>query len=156
MKSKSGASFSRGSSKQDYATPADFMVAVEKRFGPIDFDLAASLENAKAPRFYTERDNSLIQGWHKSKGLLWLNPPFNDIAPWARKCAKESALGAAILFLTPASIGSEWFANFVFPYARVLALRPRISFDGKNPYPKDCILSVFHNPIPGMELWRWK
>jgi phage N-6-adenine-methyltransferase len=130
------------------------MAAVVARFGPIDVDLAASEHNTKATTFISEATNSLSVSWVIS-GRLWLNPPFDNITPWAMKCAEESRKGASILFLTPASIGSEWFANYVFPFARVLALRPRLSFDGKNPYPKDCILSVYPGG-PGLELWKWK
>jgi hypothetical protein len=39
-------------SKQDYATPDDFMAAVVKRFGPISFDLAAHARNKKHARYF--------------------------------------------------------------------------------------------------------
>jgi hypothetical protein len=32
--------------------------------------------------------------------------------------------------LTPASVGSEWFNDFVKESAHVLALRPRMTFEG--------------------------
>lgn len=38
-------------SKQDYATPDDFIKAVESRFGPIQFDLAAHASNKKHERY---------------------------------------------------------------------------------------------------------
>jgi hypothetical protein len=48
-----GARISTGkNNKQDYATPADFMAAVTKRFGPIAFDLAAHASNAKSPNYF--------------------------------------------------------------------------------------------------------
>lgn len=152
----SGAGFNRGASRQDYATPPDFMAAVTKRFGEIDVDLAASRENAKAFRFITEDMDSLQEPWHNHGGLLWLNPPFDDIAPWAAKCASEAELGARILFLTPASVGANWFAQHVHGRAHVIALNGRMSFDGKAPYPKDCILSVFGFGVNGFSVWRWK
>jgi hypothetical protein len=105
-----GASFARGQSKQDYATP------------------------------------------------LWLNPPFDPISPWAIKCAVSapirSSMSRKILFLVPASVGSEWYAQHVHENALVLLLRPRLSFDGKNPYPKDCLLAVY-GERPGVECWKW-
>jgi phage N-6-adenine-methyltransferase len=147
-----------GQSKQDYATPRAFIEAVEKRFGPLIHDLAAHKENTRCATFYSEADDSLMREWAMEfpRGNLWLNPPFSRIDPWAAKCAKESASRCGlILFLTPASVGSEWFANHVEKQALVLALRPRLSFDGKNPYPKDCILSVFGLGITGFATWRW-
>ena len=48
-----GARISTGkNNKQDYATPADLMAAVERRFGPIAFDLAAHAGNAKSPKYF--------------------------------------------------------------------------------------------------------
>jgi phage N-6-adenine-methyltransferase len=111
---RTGASLVRGQSKQDYETPMEFIRAVEKRFGPLTVDLAASAENAKAPRHISEKENSLICPWAATAvDNCWLNPPFGNIAPWAKKCAEESEHGARILMLVPASIGSNWFAEHV-------------------------------------------
>jgi len=152
-----GPTIKRGKSKQDYSTPKEFLDAVRARFGSIDADLAASAANAVSPAFYdVAKEDSLTRAWNELGGWLWLNPPFNNIEPWAAKCAAESALGARILFLTPASVGSNWFQQWVYPSANVLMLNPRISFDGKNAFPKDLILSVFSGGMRGMQPWRWK
>jgi phage N-6-adenine-methyltransferase len=144
----------RHQSRQDYATPWEFMDPVVKRFGEISCDLAAHAKNKKCDRFFSPKEDSFSQHWHKIPGILWLNPPFNDITPWARKCAAESDKGAQILFLTPASIGSCWFADYVFSKALVIGLTGRISFDGKAPYPKDCMLSCYGFGA-GFEVWDW-
>jgi phage N-6-adenine-methyltransferase len=145
-----------GMSVQTYATPTDFMAAVELRFGEVEFDLAASSENAKAFRFFHEGHDSLKQDWTKLRGNLWLNPPFRDISPWAEKCSVSHLHELRqILFLTPASVGANWFRDHVHKKALVLALAPRLSFDGKNPYPKDCILSIY-GVTPGFDVWTWK
>lgn len=154
----SGASFKRGKSRQDYETPKCFIDPVVDRFGPLSFDLAASASNTKAPRFFSVEDNSLIQKWCEIGGTLWLNPPFDNISPWAEKCAIESRRGSKILFLTPASIGANWFRDFVHRRSLVIALNGRIPFDPKNPtwgYPKDCMLSCFGFD-PGFEVWTWR
>lgn len=151
---KTGASFSRGQSRQDYETPKAFISAVETRFGPLIVDLAASKINAKAPRCFTKDDNSLAQCWAEWRGNLWLNPPFDDIAPWAEKCARES-IHNRILFLVPASVGSNWFKSHVFNKANVIFLNGRLSFDGIAPFPKDCMLCEFGH-APGFEVWDWK
>lgn len=151
-----GASFNRGGSKQDYPTPWEFIHACEKRFGKIVIDLAASAENTKTEKFFSIEDNSLIQPWHEIAGNGWLNPEFGNITPWAKKCMEESELGAKVLFLTPASIGANWFKNYVHRKALVLALNGRIQFIGtKDPYPKDCILSAFGFGETGFDVWTW-
>lgn len=154
----SGAAHHRGESKQDYATPPEFIAAVKRRFGIRDFDhdLAASLENAKALRFFSEAVDSLAQDWSALRGDLWLNPPFANIAPWARKCAESGcSIDRRIFFLVPAAVGSNWHAQHVDGHALVLLLNGRISFDGKGPYPKDCCLAIY-GAAPGYEVWRWK
>lgn len=162
----------RGRSKQDYETPPDFIAAVEERFGPLSVDLAARKDNAKVKLYVSPEENSLSVLWTQRfpRCNLWLNPPFSDIGPWAEKCARETKEARArrewttILFLTPASIGSDWFADHVHQKALVLGLRPRLKFVGMKPnpktgkvdgYPKDLMLSVFGLP-PGFDTWRWK
>lgn len=143
-----------GRSRQDYETPWELIQAVE-HFLDIDYfttDLAATEKNSKA--LYWLRD-SLDTDWSTLRGWCWLNPPFADIGPWVRKCFNTPQ--ANIALLVPASVGSEWFRCYVFNRARILALSPRISFDSKGPYPKDCILALYsQGHPPGFELWRWK
>ena len=158
----------RGKSKQDYGTPWEFIHAVEDRFGPIVRDLAAHDRNAKAPLFYSEATDSLAQSWatHHPTGNLWLNPPFGDIAPWAEKCALESSMRHGfILMLTPASIGSVWFAKHTHRKAMVFGLSQRMIFEGMAPnpktgkidgYPKDLMLSVYGMGVNGFDVWSWK
>lgn len=145
----------RGRSKQDYSTPPEFMRAIAVRFGVPAWDLAASSENTKAPRWLGTDQDSLSVKWHELNGLLWLNPPFANIGVWAEKCLREAALGARILFLTPASVGSNWYRDFIHERARVVFLNGRITFQGcDDSYPKDLMLTVFGDR-PGFEIWTW-
>lgn len=160
---RTGASMSRHNSKQDVGTPREFIAAAEKRFGAMAIDLAADRDNAKAPRFITEAEDSLAANWEAAiydDENAWLNPPFADIAPWAAKCAAWLALRrrGRILLLTPASVGTNWFADHVHGKAYVLGLQGRITFVGsKDPYPKDLMLSVFDPATgPGFDLWNWR
>lgn len=151
-----------------YSTPTDFIQAVEKRFGKIGFDLAASPENAKVEKYFTEEDNSLIQDWSKiDAGILWLNPPYSNIGQWAKKCYEESIKpeweNKWILLLIPASTGTNYFKQYIHKKAKVHFLSPRMSFDGVNPYPKDLILCQYgyYFDFDGVsvddyyECWRW-
>jgi phage N-6-adenine-methyltransferase len=157
---KTGASLNRGRSRQDYGTPWEFIRAVVDRFGPLDHDLAASEKNAKASTFYDEASDSISKDWGRAHptGNLWLNPPFAYIEPWANKCEFESNRRHGLIFLlTPASIGTEWFAKYVHRKALVLALSPRLTFEGTDdPYPKDLMLSVYGYGMNGFDTWRWR
>lgn len=149
-----------GLSRQDYGTPCEFIHAVQDRFGPITRDLAASSANAKALKFYGIEDNSLLQPWAENDptGLLWLNPPFANLREWAQKCAHEAPRRLGLIaMLTPASVGSNWFVEHLHRKAMVLALSPRITFEGEStPYVKDLQLSVFGYGMNGFDVWRWK
>lgn len=157
---KSGAAHNKGKSKQDYATPPEFVAAVARRFGPITWDLAATAENTKAPLCITPEQDSFSVRWHtlEPNGVLWLNPPFAHIAPWAQKCGVEAMAGARVIMLTPASVGTEWYADHVFGVASSMFIRPRLQFVGKeDPYPKDLMLSLFgFDGLAPFECWRWK
>lgn len=169
-----------GKSKQDYGTPWELIRAVEKRWGKLALDLAAhdSGDNAKAPAWFGESDDYLKQKFTPGLGLpddalCWCNPPFENIGPWAAKWLRDSIKGARIIALVPASIGAEWFADHCESSARVVALRPRLAFEGGGhqagcvdetcmgcqTYPKDCMLLLWG---PGFEqdarffTWRWK
>lgn len=145
-----------GASRQDYGTPRELLDAVRSRFGTITVDLAAHVRNRVAPDWIGPERDSLAQDWTRYGGLLWLNPPFAKIAPWAAKCAASVGPTRTILLLTPASIGSRWFVDHVWRRALVIALVPRLTFDGcDTPYPKDCMLSVYGHD-PGFDVWEWR
>lgn len=161
MADGTGPSIKRGRSKQDHGTPREFLDAVEKRFGPIAWDLAAHSGNHVVPRYLgpgsSVADDSLSIDWGLLDGPLWLNPEFANIAPWAAKCSHHRFRHSPILFLTPASIGTDWFDEHVKDSAFVLGLSPRMTFVGSDdPYPKDLMLSVFYAGLSGFSTWRWK
>ena len=145
----------RGTSKQDYGTPPEFIAAVERRFGRLHVDLAARADNARCPIFVPPERDSLAISWAEFSGKrCWLNPPFGNIKPWAKKCS--SMRGLHIVMLTPASVGANWFADYVHGKAIVLALSPRITFVGESdPFPKDCMLSIFGLGVAAFDVWRW-
>lgn len=158
LASKTGPTVNRHHSKQDFETPDPFLRAVESRFGPISWDLAADSENYKGPDgcYYDLQDDSLKQIWSGIGGLLFLNPPFSVLEPWVEKCKLESMNGADILALLPASVGSNWFAEHVDKRAFVYFLRPRLVFVGhSDPYPRDLMLCRFNLLKSGYECWRW-
>ncbi len=149
----------RGRSKQDYGTPWPFIRELEARFGPIVFDLAASRENAKAPLFLTKEEDAFKFHWDRDTmpGTQFLNPEFADIYPYAEKLAAECRYRHGLtLLLTPASVGTLWFARHVHGKAVVLPLSPRLTFEGTtDPYPKDLMLSVYGYGMHGFDPWRW-
>lgn len=154
--------YNKATSKQDYETPQDILDAISTRFDmPIAVDLACSVDNCKAPiGLDFPRIDSLTFPWAATwpDDLLFLNPPFKDIEPWAAKCALE-ALGmrrGRIVMLTPSAVGSNWYAQHCYKKSLTLSLNGRITFVGSSTgFPKDCMLSVYGGDY-GFEVWRWK
>lgn len=162
---------SSSTSKQNYETPPEFIAAVETRFGSLHVDLACGpldqlditrADNRKAPLgiVYPNEDTFSV-AWAQYYGDMncWLNPEFKRLEPYFEKCAREAASfrdDGKILVLTPASVGANYFSDYVHKRALVLALQPRITFVGeKDPYPKDCVLSIYGPSItPGFDVWR--
>jgi DNA N-6-adenine-methyltransferase Dam len=177
-----GPTIRRGTSKQDYQTDPLFISAIKKRFGRIDFDLAANADNHQADRWFGpggEAPDAIVEMWrdvdpdprdshHHEAGPhrmqnLWLNPPFGEIPRWARKCADwsqwacEDRTAKQLLFLVPCSVGSNWFVESCFQQrALILFLNGRLTFVGETQsYPKDLMLVVYGS-FRGIDCWRWK
>ena len=177
-----GPTINRGKGNNAAGTPMVFVNAVEAKFGPLACDLAATAANKKASHYVDEATNSLSLNWHIMadccrSGLLWLNPPFTNITVWAKKCAAEVQLGARILLLVPASVGANWYWDWVAPFADVYSVG-RMVFDdcydreGKlitTPYPKDLVLAYYNASLTGQSYgdaqlggraelirWRWQ
>lgn len=154
-----GASYHKGSSEQIVCTPEDFLAAVTARFWSFDFDLAATRDNAITSKYFGPRstlgENSLVADW-PDKGIMWLNPPFFNLKPWVSKCSKYKS-GGKIFLLIPASVGSNWWAEFVHDRSFVIFLRPRLTFVGSiTPYPRDLALCVYRYGATGYQTWKWK
>lgn len=166
----SGPTIDRGNSSGDIWTPQVFRDAVTKRFGAPVWDLAASATNHFGPHWFDEREDSLTIPWGGLDGLCWLNPPFANITPWARKCRVDSHNGGAeILLLVP--MGSQnWYWDFVEPYADVYCVGRMVfdnCFDRKTgelvttAYAKDLILAHYARDITRGRRWtqrpqRWR
>lgn len=70
----------------DRGTDPAFIAQLEERFGRFTLDVAAAEHNAKAPAFYTIKDDGLTQPW---RGNVWCNPPYSDCGAWVRKAWVE-------------------------------------------------------------------
>lgn len=147
-----------GRSRQDYGTPADFLVATKNRLGILEFacDLAASESNTCAEVYFTQEADSLKGKW-VFNGWCWLNPPFSRLEPWVSKAFEQSRVGARIAMLVPAGVGANWWRDHVHGKAFVLLLNGRITFVGETmPYPKDCALLLYGPDVaPGYDVWTW-
>lgn len=146
-------------SEQVVQTDPRLIAAVEKRFGPLVLDLAASEENAQAELYFDEEMNSFKQNWRTApNGNRWLNPPFGMIAKFAAKCVESATRFAPVIFHVPSSTGANWFADYVWPWADIYFLKGRVTYVGHtSPYPKDTIVAIFNGDAGRhREIWDWR
>jgi hypothetical protein len=110
--------------------------------------------------YYDEAMDSLADhnSWKVTTGgWAFCNPPYGDIRPWVEKAYTESQDGAQIAMLVPASVGSNWWRDWVEDVAYTIFLNGRITFVGASaPYPKDCAILLYAKYLHGGHVyWRW-
>lgn len=124
--------YNKGSSPTVVETPPELLEACEARWGAFAIDLAAHESNKKAPLCITPEQDSLTAEWPLDV-LCWLNPPYDLINPWVRKCSKMiEAYGNRFecLVLIPARIGSNWYRDHCFGKCETVPLNVRPQFIG--------------------------
>lgn len=111
-----------------WATPWPLVRELEKEFGVFELDPAANSENAKAPRFYSEAENGLVQPWAPHR--CFLNPPYSNVTPWIRKAVEEAANGALVVALIAVRTDRDWWHDVLMPHAEIRFQRGRQRFIG--------------------------
>ena len=97
----------------DRALPKSEFNKLNGRF-QFTVDVAASDENAKLPRYYTEQNSGLEASWAGER--VYCNPPYSDIGPWCEKAWRETE-AEIIVFLLPANRTEQrWWQQHIEPY----------------------------------------
>lgn len=159
---------SRTETKQDYRTPPEFVRAVEWRYGQIVLDLAAKDGDEVKPllEHITPEQDSLKVPWptrRHASGVYFLNPPFRDPLPWARKAAEwraTAAPGVVLAFLILASVDTLWWRTYVRDHAIARTVN-RIKFLGADEtYPKPLALLLYDPRYSStgnaLDFWDWR
>ena len=96
----------------------------EKQF---TLDVAASAENTKCDKYFTKKDNGLVQPWDGE--YVWCNPPYSNIQGWLEKIwAEVTHTCIAVTVLLRADTGTNWFHEFGPKAQQVIFLTPRVNF----------------------------
>lgn len=115
------------SNSNEWATPQPFFDALNAEFG-FTLDAAATAENAKCERYYSEADNAILQDW---VGTVWLNPPYGrGIGKWIRKAWESSQEGATVVVLMPVRSDTPYWHDQVMRASEVRLVRGRLRFTG--------------------------
>jgi len=74
------------SNSNEWFTPQDFYDRLNKEFN-FSLDVAATADNAKTQRYFTETDDGLAQSWDNE--TVWCNPPYGrTLRKWVEKASK--------------------------------------------------------------------
>lgn len=93
---------------QEWCTPRPLFEKMNELY-QYTIDAAASPENALLPRYYTREQDGLAQDWTGEK--VWVNPPFEKIAPWVEKANLREAAHTTLFI--PARCDRPWFADII-------------------------------------------
>lgn len=132
------------SSTDDWATPQNFFDQLDAEFH-FTLDPCATDENAKCPKYYTHRENGLLQNWGGDR--VFCNPPYGrEIYAWVKKCYEESRKPATtVVALIPARTDTRYFHEFIYgKAAEIRFVRGRLKFGtASNPAPFPSMVVVF-------------
>jgi len=91
----------------EWATPIELFNELDREFH-FTLDPCATEENAKCTKYYTLKENGLIQDW--SNEMVFLNPPYGrEIGYWVKKLSQN--IGVALL---PARTDTNWFHTYIY------------------------------------------
>ena len=127
-----------------WSTPNELFNTLNKEF-QFTLDPCATKENAKCKKYYTKKENGLIQDW--SNEIVFMNPPYGrEIGKWVEKAYRESLEGAVVVCLIPARTDTKYWHNFIFPYAEIRFIKGRLKFGGsKNAAPFPSAIVIYKN-----------
>jgi len=133
------------SATTEWSTPQDFFDKLDREFG-FQLDAAATPDNAKCARFYTDRNNGLREDW--TPGPVWCNPPYGRgmSAAWVKKGHDEAIRHRqTVVMLVPSRTDTRWFHDFVYNKigVEVRFVRGRLKFGGSTnsaPFPSMVIV----------------
>ena len=117
------------SGKDDWRTPPDLFMALDKVFH-FTLDPCSTHENALCEKHFTKEEDGLIQKWGGE--IVFMNPPYcYETGKWIKKAYEESVNGATVVCLIPARPDTEYWHEYIFPYAaNIRFLKKRLHFSG--------------------------
>jgi len=128
-----------------WATPQDFFSKLDWMMGPFDLDPCSSEDNAKCAKYFTESDDGLAQDW--GGHTVFVNPPYDNMKGWARKCYEESLKpDTTVVLLCPARTDTKYFHNYILKASEIYFVKGRLKFgSAQNCAPFPSMVAVFNS-----------
>lgn len=118
----------------DWRTPPWLFRYLDTEF-KFDVDAAASRKNSLCRATFTKNKHSALKTASWSYALMrgyrqfFMNPPFNNIAPFLHMALAGSLRGATVVCLLPARVEVAWAHGIVYSHAREIRfIRGRVRY----------------------------
>ena len=134
---------------QTWETPIDFFNELNREFN-FTLDPCCAKETAKCEKFYTEKENGLIQDWGGE--TVFCNPPYGrEQKKWIQKCFKEGQKqNTTVVMLIPARTDTIAFHEYIYGKAEIRFIKGRLKFGGaKTSAPFPSMIVVFKKQNKG-------
>ncbi len=84
--------------------------------------------------------DGLSREWGSS---VFMNPPYSDPLPWCRKAVEEMKRGKLVVGLLRGDTSTEWFHEYILPYAEIRFVRGRIKWTNGGRCPFASIIAIW-------------
>ena len=113
------------SDSTEWETPQALFDELNKEFH-FNLDPCATKQNAKCKKFYTKKDDGLVQDWKGKR--VFCNPPYGKYTTplWIKKCATSGA--AVCVALIPSRTDTRWFHEYIYGKAEIRFVKGRLHF----------------------------
>ena len=108
----------------EWPTPQWLFDLLDLEFG-FTLDPCCTDESAKCGRYFTARDNGLIQDW--ANDSVFMNPPYSDVAEWMGKAYGAAQEGATVVCLVPSRTDTRWWHKYAMK-GEIRFIRGRLRF----------------------------
>ena len=132
------------SKSNEWVTPHYVFKQLDREF-KFTLDPCCTKDNKKCKKFYTKKENGLLQDW--SKENVFMNPPYGkEIKLWVQKAYEESLKGATVVCLIPARTDTVYWHDYCFK-GQVRFIKGRLKFSGKGSAPFPSAVVTFKKGI---------
>lgn len=127
-----------------WATPIKLFETLDREFH-FNLDPCASCDNHKCAKYYTIKEDGLIQDWGSS--TVFINPPYGrEIGKWVKKAYEHSKGGGVSVALLPCRTDTRWW-GYVMEATEIRFIKGRVKFnDGSTGAPFPSCIVIWGTP----------
>ena len=149
------------SNTNEWETPDYIFKPLDKRF-KFTLDPCCTKENAKCEKFYTIKEDGLIQDWGKE--VVFVNPPYGrEIGKWIKKSYDAAKNGATVVMLIPARTDTKAWFDYCRIAGDIIFITGRVKFINKGqekpasaPFPSAIVVFKNNQQLTQLAHVRWE